>query len=66
MKESICINILRRLQAQFEMEKEAHLATKAELVASQTGASQNAMLDLELADYQRTVDSLNRFEQFGL
>ena len=49
-----------RLEAQLEMEREAHAVTKAELSSSQAGASQNAMLDLELADYQRTVDTLNR------
>ena len=51
---------LRRLHAQIEIEKQSHATTKQELSVLKTGASQSAMLDLELADSLRTVDALNR------
>ena len=57
--------LLSRVQTQLDQERELHEATKAELSALTAGASQNAMLDLELADYQRTVDSLNAFDFYN-
>jgi hypothetical protein len=45
-----------------ETEKEAHASIKQELTLLKAGASQSAMLDLELADSLRTIDALNTFE----
>jgi hypothetical protein len=50
---------LRRLQTELQTEKEAHIATQQRLSAATADLSQSTMLDLELADYQRTVDNLN-------
>eukprot|EP00038_Savillea_parva_P019742 m.28641 g.28641 ORF g.28641 m.28641 type:complete len:1174 (+) comp4535_c0_seq1:167-3688(+) len=48
-----------RLETSLSNEREALAAAKEKLSAANAGASQQAMLDLELADYKRTAESLN-------
>lgn len=48
------------LKLQLDDEVSGHARTKEALQTANTGASQSSMLDLELADYERSVQSLNR------
>lgn len=47
-----------RLENQLEQEREALGVAQTELTVASAGASQNQMLDLELADYKRTTETL--------
>ena len=49
----------RRLKTQLESMNVELTAAKAELEKASSGLSQSAMLDLELADYKRSVDQLS-------
>ena len=48
---------IARLDTQLQRAKEAHANTKKTLSSATAGASQNTMLELELADFKRTADS---------
>jgi chromosome segregation ATPase len=47
-----------RLETQLSQEQEDHASTKAALTASSADGTKSTMLDLELADYKRTADTL--------
>eukprot|EP00041_Stephanoeca_diplocostata_P037645 m.1432170 g.1432170 ORF g.1432170 m.1432170 type:complete len:1150 (-) comp25077_c0_seq14:2850-6299(-) len=49
-----------RLTTQLEQEQESHASTKERLNTASVDASNLSMLDLEIADYKRTVESLNK------
>ena len=51
---------LLRLRAELEEERESHTLTRHKLAEASADLSQSTMMDLELADYQRTLDNLNR------
>jgi hypothetical protein len=48
------------LQAELQEERATHKATRSKLSEASVDLSASTMLDLELADYQRTVDNLNQ------
>ena len=48
-----------KMETQLEQEREDHTASKAKLTAATAGASNQNMMDLEIADYKRTAETLN-------
>lgn len=57
----IMLLLLHRINSELRREATAHIATKQKLVSTAENAAKSSMLDLELADYQRTNDALNTF-----